>query len=145
MHLDRCLRAAAGKRKLVGVPERFTRIGNVAELAQHLGTIRSGATRDADVEIDHEAIAERPVAFDEVDQSSGLVRKRAGNDQAGKAPARAEIDPHSCVWSKLKELQRIGNVPRPKMRNRGRRDEIRSLLPFQQQGNEVIEPCRGFT
>src|SRR6516162_8493303 len=69
------------------------------------------------------------IAFNEMDVSTGAARQRAGDDQAGKSAARTEVDPNPGVRGEVEKLERIGDVPYPQVRNRGRRDEIGGPLP----------------
>src|SRR5262249_50558151 len=85
------------------------------------------------------------IAFNEMDMGAGPTRKRAGNHQAGKSAARAEVDPDSRVRGEVEKLEGIGNVPRPQVRNRGWRDETGGPLPSQQKRDESIEALQGFT
>ena len=75
----------------------------------------------------------------------GLAGERAGDHQARESTARAEIDPDARVRGKIEQLQRIGDMPRPEMRDRGRRDEIGRALPCQQEFDKPVEPFRRFT
>src|SRR6266487_122162 len=71
------------------------------------------------------------IAFNEMDMSAGATRKRAGDRQAGKSAARAEVDPNARLGRKVEKLEGIGDMPRPQMRNSGWRDETGGPLPSQ--------------
>ena len=84
------------------------------------------------------------VAFNEMNGSTGLAGERAGKHEPGKSAARAEIDPDPRLGRKIEQLQRIGDMAGPQMRDRGRRDQIGRALPTQQELDEAIEPLRMF-
>ena len=71
--------------------------------------------------------------------------KSAGNHEAGKTAPRPEIDPSARIGGELEELERIGNVPRPQIWHRGGRNQVCSLLPFQQECDKPIEALQCFT
>jgi hypothetical protein len=77
--------------------------------------------------------------------STGAARQRASDDQAGKSAARTEVDPNPGVRGEVEKLERIGDVPHPQVRNRGRRDEIGGPLPSEQKRDEAIETLQRFT
>ena len=59
---------------------------------------------------------------------------------------RAEID-HGlrAQWNQRRDLKTVGDMTRPDLGQGFRRDEVDGLLPFQELGNEHIEPRPGFT
>ena len=81
------------------------------------------------------------VALDQMRSARAFdARKRAGEDDTGKAAAAAEIDPGSCMRRELEKLQGIGDVAGPELRQRRRRDEIGFCLPLEQQLDVGVEP-----
>ena len=85
------------------------------------------------------------VALDEMDFRARPLGQRAGDHQAGKAPARSEIDPNQRLRSKRQELERIENVAAPDPIEGGGRNEVGGLLPFQQQFQKAVEAGCRFT
>ena len=85
------------------------------------------------------------IAFNQMDRGARDVGQRAGDHQPGKSGAGAEIDPDFGLRGEVEKLQRIGDMPGPDLRNRGRRDQVHALLPFDQQRHESIEPGGDFT
>ena len=85
------------------------------------------------------------IALHEMDLGSGIARKRACDDESREPGAGAHIDPEARTWREVNELQRIGDVPRPEVRNGRRRDQMCSLLPSQKESDEAVEFFRCFT
>src|SRR6516164_3771269 len=85
------------------------------------------------------------IAFNEMDMSTGAARQRAGDHQAGKSAARAEVDPNAGFGGEVEKLEGIGNVPHPQVRDRGWCDEVGGPLPGEQKRDEAIEALQGFT
>ena len=85
------------------------------------------------------------IAFNEMNHRAGRAGERNGEHHAGEAGARAEVDPNPRLWGKLDELQRIGDMPGPKIRKRRRRDEIGFSLPLDEQRSVPIQPSLCFT
>ena len=80
-----------------------------------------------------------------MDRRAGPVGERAGDHQAGKAAAGAEIDPDAGLGGEREKLQRVGDVPRPDRRDRRGRDQIGVLLLSDELFNELVEPRLRFT
>ena len=85
------------------------------------------------------------IAFNEVNESTWLLRQRAGNHQPGKSASRAQVDPNSRIGRELEKLEGIGNVPRPQFRGRGWCNQVGGALPMQQQRDEPVQPFACFT
>ena len=85
------------------------------------------------------------IALDEMDLGPGIARKRACDDESREAGAGAHIDPEARAWREVNELQRIGDVPRPEVRNGRGRDQMGALLPGEKQRDEAVEFFRCFT
>jgi len=85
------------------------------------------------------------IAFNEVNPPAGFFGECAGNREAGKTTARAEIDPDSRGRGEGQELERIGDVPGPDFANGRGRDQIDSPLPRQQRRDKAVEPGKRFT
>ena len=76
---------------------------------------------------------------------AGVSASAQAIDQAGKAAAGAEIDPGPRLGRQIEELERIGDVARPELRDGRARDQIGRGLPAQQQLDEAVEPRECFT
>ena len=61
------------------------------------------------------------------------------DDKPRKSRAAAKIDPLIESWRMLEKLQAVGDVPRPDIRKRRRRDEVVRALPLRQEGDEALK------
>src|SRR5262245_57771269 len=95
--------------------------------------------------------------------SARNVRERARNHEARKSGSRAKIKPNAALppppafppmlagegqgggLDHLQELERVGDMARPKRRNCRRRDEIYSTLPSQKQRDKPVKARDRFT
>ena len=57
------------------------------------------------------------LAVYELDDGAGFLGESAGDYGPGESGAGAEIDPAACSCRQRQELQRIGNVASPQLRN----------------------------
>ena len=85
------------------------------------------------------------VAFDEVDLGPLGIGKCASDHQAGEATAGAEVDPSACLWRQCEELQRIGDMARPRFRFGRGSDQVDAPLPIEEERDEAVEARRCFT
>ncbi len=88
--------------------------------------------------------ARRNAAFLRFDSTS--VKCRSGSalrgdrdDEPGKPGAAPKIDPVAEFRRMVEELQAVGDVPRPDVGERRRRDEIVRPLPFSEERDEALE------
>ena len=54
-------------------------------------------------------------ALDQMNRRTRRLRQGAGQDDAGKAAARSEVDPDTGLGHQRQELKRIGDVPSPQL------------------------------
>ena len=73
------------------------------------------------------------------------IRQRAGDHQAGKPAAGAEIGPDPRLGRQSEKLQRIGDMARPELGSVDGAIRVDALLPVEQQIDEAVEPLRCFT
>ena len=79
-----------------------------------------------------------------MDARAGDVGEQDGDDHAGKAGARAEIDPAPRVGCERRELGRIGDVARPHCGEARRGNEIGDVAPAGEQVDVDREPRLSF-
>ena len=91
----------------------------------------------------------QPAAGEPTNASKDRIEPPPGPPSAEAAPPRtevvepaaagAEIDPMLCVRRERQELQRVGNMPGPQLRQSRRRHEVRGGLPLQERCDEAVE------
>ncbi len=85
------------------------------------------------------------IALHQVDAGAFRVGQCAGQHQAREASTRPQIDPGSCGRHDVEQLERVGDVSRPKLRHACTRDQLRRALPVKEERDKAIEPGRCFT
>src|SRR6185312_4576478 len=147
-------RAPRDQRKRL-IAERFQR--RQGSCADHVDVVPKAVPTILDsLRMDHRR---RPGRADRLAQKRGLlaialhqvhlrprpVGQNAGDGNSRKAAAGAEVDPRLRARHEIDELQRVGDVARPQLRNRRRRNQVRRLLPLQKEPDELFQPRFRFT
>src|SRR5271168_3703426 len=85
------------------------------------------------------------VALHQMNRRAWPARESTSENHSRKSAAASEIHPNLRGRSEIQQLQRIRDVPAPKLRQRRRRNEIGLRLPRPEQIEEAIQPRLCFT